>query len=103
MCDFHCSFSTKLSFGNVLLPLKGVSLAVAVLRRGIEEKEIAVSYCFIFLELFILFDVYFALLGSYSEDFEEETDTNPALKTEGDQVNQNVVSEVDLSPQEQVL
>uniref|UniRef100_A0A8D2P5A3 Centrosomal protein of 162 kDa n=1 Tax=Zosterops lateralis melanops TaxID=1220523 RepID=A0A8D2P5A3_ZOSLA len=39
--------------------------------------------------------------GSYSEDFEEETDTNPALKTEGDQVNQNVVSEVDLSPQEQ--
>ncbi|XP_039915495.1 centrosomal protein of 162 kDa isoform X1 [Hirundo rustica] len=39
--------------------------------------------------------------GSYSEDFEEETDTSPALKTEGDQVNQNVVSEVDLSPQEQ--
>ncbi|RLW12288.1 hypothetical protein DV515_00000861 [Chloebia gouldiae] len=39
--------------------------------------------------------------GSYSEDFEEETDTNPALKTEGDQVNQNIVSEVDLSPQEQ--
>ncbi|NXH46487.1 CE162 protein, partial [Dicaeum eximium] len=34
--------------------------------------------------------------GSYSEDFEEETDTNPALKTEGDQVNQNVMSEVDL-------
>ncbi|NXN82979.1 CE162 protein, partial [Bombycilla garrulus] len=33
--------------------------------------------------------------GSYSEDFEEETDTNPALKTEGD-VNQNVMSEVDL-------
>ncbi|XP_068040076.1 centrosomal protein of 162 kDa isoform X2 [Anomalospiza imberbis] len=39
--------------------------------------------------------------GSYSEDFEEETDTNPALKSEGDQVNQNIVSEVDLSPQEQ--
>ncbi|XP_062344635.1 centrosomal protein of 162 kDa [Cinclus cinclus] len=39
--------------------------------------------------------------GSYSEDFEEETDTNPALKTEGDQVNQNIMSEVDLSPQEQ--
>ncbi|XP_037988399.1 centrosomal protein of 162 kDa isoform X5 [Motacilla alba alba] len=39
--------------------------------------------------------------GSYSEDFEEETDTNPALKTEGDQVNQNIVSEVDLIPQEQ--
>ncbi|XP_064268643.1 centrosomal protein of 162 kDa isoform X4 [Passer domesticus] len=39
--------------------------------------------------------------GSYSEDFEDETDTNPALKTEGDQVNQNIVSEVDLSPQEQ--
>nr|XP_030123403.3 centrosomal protein of 162 kDa isoform X3 [Taeniopygia guttata] len=39
--------------------------------------------------------------GSYSEDFEEETDTNPALKTEGDQVNQNIVSEGDLSPQEQ--
>ncbi|XP_041336360.1 centrosomal protein of 162 kDa isoform X1 [Pyrgilauda ruficollis] len=39
--------------------------------------------------------------GSYSEDFEEEADTNPALKTEGDQVNQNIVSEVDLSPQEQ--
>ncbi|NWZ65533.1 CE162 protein, partial [Acrocephalus arundinaceus] len=34
--------------------------------------------------------------GSYSEDFEEETDTNPALKTEGDQVNQNIMSEVDL-------
>ncbi|NXQ37183.1 CE162 protein, partial [Alaudala cheleensis] len=33
--------------------------------------------------------------GSYSEDFEEETDTNHALKTEGDQVNQNVLSEVD--------
>nr|XP_026648543.1 centrosomal protein of 162 kDa isoform X1 [Zonotrichia albicollis] len=39
--------------------------------------------------------------GSYSEDFEEETDTNPALKTEGDQVNQNIMSEVDLSLQEQ--
>ncbi|XP_005044089.1 PREDICTED: centrosomal protein of 162 kDa isoform X1 [Ficedula albicollis] len=39
--------------------------------------------------------------GSYSEDFEEETDTSPALKTEGDQVNQNILSEVDLSPQEQ--
>ncbi|NXU17093.1 CE162 protein, partial [Pardalotus punctatus] len=34
--------------------------------------------------------------GNYSEDFEEETYTNPALKTEGDQVNQNIVSEVDL-------
>ncbi|NXP90177.1 CE162 protein, partial [Passerina amoena] len=34
--------------------------------------------------------------GSYSEDFEEETDTNPALKTEGDQVNQSSMSEVDL-------
>ncbi|NXH85798.1 CE162 protein, partial [Edolisoma coerulescens] len=34
--------------------------------------------------------------GSYSEDFEEETDTNPALKTEGDEVNQNIMSEVDL-------
>ncbi|XP_064563538.1 centrosomal protein of 162 kDa isoform X1 [Zonotrichia leucophrys gambelii] len=39
--------------------------------------------------------------GSYSEDFEEETDTNPALKTEGDQVNQNIMSEVDLSLPEQ--
>ncbi|XP_032909829.1 centrosomal protein of 162 kDa isoform X2 [Catharus ustulatus] len=39
--------------------------------------------------------------ASYSEDFEEVTDTNPALKTEGDQVIQNIVSEVDLSPQEQ--
>ncbi|XP_032603119.3 centrosomal protein of 162 kDa isoform X2 [Taeniopygia guttata] len=39
--------------------------------------------------------------GSYSEDFEEETDTNPALKTEGDQVNQSIVSGGDLSPQEQ--
>uniref|UniRef100_A0A8C5JJR8 Centrosomal protein of 162 kDa n=1 Tax=Junco hyemalis TaxID=40217 RepID=A0A8C5JJR8_JUNHY len=38
--------------------------------------------------------------GSYSEDFEEETDTNPALKTEGDQVNQNIMS-VDLSLQKQ--
>ncbi|NWY23658.1 CE162 protein, partial [Pheucticus melanocephalus] len=34
--------------------------------------------------------------GSYSEDFEEGTDTNPALKTKGDQVNQSIVSEVDL-------
>ncbi|NXX15546.1 CE162 protein, partial [Podargus strigoides] len=34
--------------------------------------------------------------GSYSEDFEEETDANPALKTEGSQVNQNMVSGVDL-------
>ncbi|NWZ06862.1 CE162 protein, partial [Agelaius phoeniceus] len=34
--------------------------------------------------------------ASYSEDFEEETDTKPALKTEGDQVNQNIMSEVDL-------
>ncbi|NWY71255.1 CE162 protein, partial [Erithacus rubecula] len=34
--------------------------------------------------------------GSYSEDFEEETDTNPTLKTEGDQVNQNIMPEVDL-------
>ncbi|XP_074437346.1 centrosomal protein of 162 kDa [Larus michahellis] len=38
--------------------------------------------------------------GSYSEDFEEETDANPAFKTEGSQVNQNI-SRVDLSPQEQ--
>lgn len=52
--------------------------------------------------MFILFDVYFTLLGSYSEDFEEETNSHPTLKTEGDQVNQNIVSEVDLSPQEQV-
>ncbi|KAM6138285.1 centrosomal protein of 162 kDa [Phoenicopterus ruber ruber] len=39
--------------------------------------------------------------GSYSEDFEEETDANPAFKTEGSQVNQNIMSGVDLSPQEQ--
>ncbi|KAM6406696.1 centrosomal protein of 162 kDa isoform 2-T2 [Pluvialis apricaria] len=39
--------------------------------------------------------------GSYSEDFEEETDANPAFKTEGSQVNQSVLSGVDLSPQEQ--
>ncbi|KFP99884.1 hypothetical protein N329_04449, partial [Haliaeetus albicilla] len=39
--------------------------------------------------------------GSYSEDFEEETDANPAFKTEGSQVNQNIASGVDLSPQEQ--
>ncbi|XP_029895182.1 centrosomal protein of 162 kDa isoform X2 [Aquila chrysaetos chrysaetos] len=39
--------------------------------------------------------------GSYSEDFEEETDANPAFKTEGSQVNQNITSGVDLSPQEQ--
>ncbi|XP_027755293.1 centrosomal protein of 162 kDa-like, partial [Empidonax traillii] len=38
--------------------------------------------------------------GSYSEDF-EETDDNPALKAEGNEVNQNIMSEVDLSPQEQ--
>ncbi|XP_009581113.1 PREDICTED: centrosomal protein of 162 kDa [Fulmarus glacialis] len=39
--------------------------------------------------------------GSYSEDFEEQTDPNPAFKTEESQVNQNIVSGVDLSPQEQ--
>ncbi|KFV59390.1 hypothetical protein N341_02279, partial [Tyto alba] len=39
--------------------------------------------------------------GSYSEDFEEETDANPAFKTEGSQVSQNIMSGVDLSPQEQ--
>ncbi|XP_074718080.1 centrosomal protein of 162 kDa isoform X2 [Strix uralensis] len=39
--------------------------------------------------------------GSYSEDFEEETHANPAFKTEGSQVNQNITSAVDLSPQEQ--
>uniref|UniRef100_A0A663DXK3 Centrosomal protein of 162 kDa n=1 Tax=Aquila chrysaetos chrysaetos TaxID=223781 RepID=A0A663DXK3_AQUCH len=38
----------------------------------------------------------------YSEDFEEETDANPAFKTEGSQVNQNITSGVDLSPQEQL-
>ncbi|XP_008935190.1 PREDICTED: centrosomal protein of 162 kDa, partial [Merops nubicus] len=37
---------------------------------------------------------------SYSEDFEEETDANPAFQTEGSQVNQNI-SGVDLGPQEQ--
>ncbi|XP_068005079.1 centrosomal protein of 162 kDa isoform X2 [Melanerpes formicivorus] len=35
--------------------------------------------------------------GSYSEDFEEETDSNPAFKTEGSQMNQTV----DLTPQKQ--
>ncbi|KFV54209.1 hypothetical protein N328_03153, partial [Gavia stellata] len=39
--------------------------------------------------------------GSYSEDFEEETDANLAFKTEGSQVNQNIMSGFDLSPQEQ--
>ncbi|XP_010290261.1 PREDICTED: centrosomal protein of 162 kDa [Phaethon lepturus] len=39
--------------------------------------------------------------GSYSEDFEEETDTNPAFKIEGSEMNQNIMSGVDLSPQEQ--
>ncbi|KFW05413.1 hypothetical protein N326_01723, partial [Eurypyga helias] len=39
--------------------------------------------------------------GSYSEDFEEETDANPACQTEGSHVNQNIMSGVDLSPQEQ--
>ncbi|NXW00756.1 CE162 protein, partial [Fregetta grallaria] len=34
--------------------------------------------------------------GSYSEDFEEETDANPAFKTEESQVNQNIMSRVDL-------
>ncbi|NWX48362.1 CE162 protein, partial [Steatornis caripensis] len=29
--------------------------------------------------------------GSYSEDFEEETDANPAFETEGGQVNQNII------------
>ncbi|NWH29963.1 CE162 protein, partial [Chloropsis hardwickii] len=65
-------------------------------RQGTGEKEIAVSYCFIFLEYSFYLMFIFTLLGGYSEDFEEETDTNPALKTEGDQVNQNIVSEVDL-------
>ncbi|XP_009885777.1 PREDICTED: centrosomal protein of 162 kDa [Charadrius vociferus] len=39
--------------------------------------------------------------GSYSEDFEEETDANPAFKTEGSKVNENIISGVDLSPQKQ--
>nr|XP_009482317.1 PREDICTED: centrosomal protein of 162 kDa [Pelecanus crispus] len=39
--------------------------------------------------------------GSYSEDFEEETDANPAFKTEESQVNQNNMSGVDLNPQAQ--
>ncbi|XP_062464299.1 centrosomal protein of 162 kDa isoform X2 [Pezoporus occidentalis] len=39
--------------------------------------------------------------GSYSEDFEEETDSDPAFKTEGSHMNQNIISGVDLSPQEQ--
>ncbi|NWI90010.1 CE162 protein, partial [Pitta sordida] len=34
--------------------------------------------------------------GSYSEDFEEETDANPPLKAEGNEMNQNIMSEVDL-------
>ncbi|XP_065537384.1 centrosomal protein of 162 kDa isoform X2 [Lathamus discolor] len=39
--------------------------------------------------------------GSYSEDFEEETDSDPAFKTEGSHMNQNIISGIDLSPQEQ--
>ncbi|XP_053917758.1 centrosomal protein of 162 kDa isoform X3 [Cuculus canorus] len=39
--------------------------------------------------------------GSYSEDFEEEADANTAFKTEESQVDQNIVSGVALSPQEQ--
>ncbi|XP_075270538.1 centrosomal protein of 162 kDa isoform X1 [Opisthocomus hoazin] len=39
--------------------------------------------------------------GSYSEDFEEDDDANPAFKIEGSQMNQNMMSGVDLSPQEQ--
>ncbi|XP_030345614.1 centrosomal protein of 162 kDa isoform X2 [Strigops habroptila] len=39
--------------------------------------------------------------GSYSDDFEKETDSDPAFKTEGSQVNQNIISRLDLSPQEQ--
>lgn len=92
--QYHTQF-WKLSVAFV----KGVALPVAVL-IGI------LSYCSLLLLylpwVFILFDVHFTLLASYSEDFEEVTDTNPALKTEGDQVNQNIMSEVDLSPQEQV-
>uniref|UniRef100_A0A672TNJ6 Centrosomal protein of 162 kDa n=1 Tax=Strigops habroptila TaxID=2489341 RepID=A0A672TNJ6_STRHB len=38
----------------------------------------------------------------YSDDFEKETDSDPAFKTEGSQVNQNIISRLDLSPQEQV-
>ncbi|NXL50727.1 CE162 protein, partial [Podilymbus podiceps] len=34
--------------------------------------------------------------GNYSDDFEEETDANPAFKTEGSQGNQNIMSKVDL-------
>ncbi|NXP06067.1 CE162 protein, partial [Thinocorus orbignyianus] len=34
--------------------------------------------------------------GSYSDDFEEEVDANPVFKTEGNQMNQNLVSGVDL-------
>ncbi|KFO79052.1 hypothetical protein N303_02342, partial [Cuculus canorus] len=41
--------------------------------------------------------------GSYSEDFEEEADANTAFKTEESQVDQNIVSGVALSPQEQQI
>ncbi|NXP28197.1 CE162 protein, partial [Scytalopus superciliaris] len=34
--------------------------------------------------------------GSYSEDFEEETEANPAITAEGNEMNQNILSEVDL-------
>ncbi|NWZ99688.1 CE162 protein, partial [Nesospiza acunhae] len=60
------------------------------------DSVILAPFCFIFLEYSFCLTFIFTLLGSYSEDFEEETDTNPALKTEGDQVNQNIMSEVDL-------
>ncbi|KFP02063.1 hypothetical protein N300_01130, partial [Calypte anna] len=39
--------------------------------------------------------------GSYSEDFEEEADTNSAAKTEGSQEDQNIMPGVDINPQEQ--
>ncbi|KFQ79778.1 hypothetical protein N335_09058, partial [Phaethon lepturus] len=32
--------------------------------------------------------------GSYSEDFEEETDTNPAFKIEGSEMNQNIIQSI---------
>lgn len=38
--------------------------------------------------------MFILLLGSYSEDFEEETDANPGFKSEGNQVNQNMMSGV---------
>uniref|UniRef100_A0A8C0BBV9 Centrosomal protein of 162 kDa n=1 Tax=Buteo japonicus TaxID=224669 RepID=A0A8C0BBV9_9AVES len=68
-----------------------------------QEASSTIDYSRLNKELDSNDSVLLAPFVRYSEDFEEETDANPAFKTEGSQENQNITSGVDLSPQEQIL